>query len=165
MQTDSTIASARDTAVMKLTGPVMPIEPAFDFSGFRIFTAVPDDRDCGVVALRGMVLIYDELPLHREGVVAGALYVRESQHPRSGMTWETWLRHEREDRQSRSGPAGPLAIRREVVQAIRRPGKDGWAVRLASGHVDGPYYDWAFGTDFIGRVVGIYVPSASSEGN
>lgn len=138
-----------------------PVEAAFDFSSFRVFTSVPDHRDFGIVALRGMVVIYDESSLHRESVVAGAFYVRESQRPRSGMQWESWLERERDERRRRCGPSGPLEIRREVVQAIQRPGENGWAVRLASGHIDGPYYDWAFGTDFIGKVVGVYLPSTS----
>lgn len=96
----------------------------FDFSNFRIFTSVPDHRDYGIVALRGMVVVYDERPLHQEGLIADAFYVRESQRPRGGMTWESWLRFEGDDRQRRVGPAGPLAIRREVVQAIRWPYDD-----------------------------------------
>lgn len=136
-------------------------EVGFDFSSFRVFTSVPDHRDFGIAALRGMVVVYDESALHREGVLAGGFYVRESQRPRSGMVWASWLEREQEDRRRRCGPSGPLEIRREVVQAIRRPGDNGWAVRLASGHIDGPYYDWAFGTDFIGKVVGVYLPSTS----
>lgn len=139
-----------------------PADTEFDFSGFQVFTTVPDHRDYGIVALRGMVIVYDERPLHQEGIIEGAFYVRESQRPRSGMSWELWLQHERNDQQRRVGPAGPLAIRREVVQAIHWPSDDEWAVRLPSGHVDGPYYDWAFGTDFIGKVAGIYLPAAST---
>jgi hypothetical protein len=134
----------------------------FDFSSFRIFTSVPDHRDYGIVALRGMVVIYDERPLHQEGIVAGAFYVKESQRPRSGMMWESWLLRENEDQRRRCGPAGPLAIQREVVQAVHWPHAGDWSVRLPSGFVDGPYCDWVFGTDFIGKVVGIYLPTASS---
>jgi len=134
----------------------------FDFSHFQIFTSVPDHRDYGIVALRGMVVIYDERPLHQEGIIAGAFYVRENQRPRSGMMWECWLRHENEDQRRRCGPAGPLAIQREVVQAIRWAYGDDWAIRLPSGFVDGPYSDWAFGTDFIGKVAGIYLPTSTS---
>jgi len=146
------------------TAVAQPAEPGFDFSSFRVFTSIPDHRDYGIVALRGMVVVYDERPLHQEGVIAGAFYVRESQRPRGGMMWESWLRLECDDRQRRVGPAGPLAIRREVVQAINWPYEDDWAVRLPSGHVDGPYHDWAFGTDFIGKVAGIYLPTTSKEG-
>lgn len=134
----------------------------FDFSSFRIFTSVPDHRDYGIVALRGMVAIYDERPLHQEGIITGAFYVRESQRPHSGMMWESWLRLENEDQRRRCGPAGPLAIQREVVQAIHWPRDGDWAVRLPNGYVDGPYCDWAFGTDFIGKVAGVYLPTASS---
>lgn len=136
-------------------------EPDFDLSSLRVFTSVPDHRDFGIAALNGMVVVYDEGALRREGVHAGGFYVRESQRPRSGMAWTSWLEREQEDRQRRCGPSGPLEIRREVVMAVRRPGENGWAVRMASGHIDGPFYDWAFGTDFIGKVVGLYLPSTS----
>lgn len=139
------------------------VEAEFDFSSFRVFTSVPNHRDYGIAALRGMVVVYDESSLHREGVIAGAFYVRQSQRPRSGMTWESWLQREYDDRRPRCGPAGPLAIRHEVVQAIRWPGDDDWAVRLSSGHVDGPYYNWSFGTDFVGKVVGVYLPAGAKE--
>ena len=79
------------------------------------------------------------------------------------MTWDSWLRLERDDERRRAGPAGPLAIQREVVQAIRWPSDDRWSVRLSSGHVDGPYHDWAFGADFIGKVAGIYLSATSSK--
>ena len=134
----------------------------FDFSSFRLFTSVPDHQDYGIVALRGMVAIYDERPLHQERVVAGAFYVRGSHRPRSGMMWESWLRRENEDQRRRCGPAGPLTIHREVVQAIHWPDVGNWSVRLPSGFVDGPYCDWAFGADFIGKVVGIYLPMTSA---
>lgn len=134
----------------------------FDFSSFRIFSSVPDHRDYGIVALRGMVIIYDERPLRQEGIIAGAFYVRESQRPRSSMMWESWLRRENEDQRRRGGPVGPLEIQREVVQAIHWPHNTDWAVRLPSGFVDGPYCDWAFGADFIGKVAGIYLPATSA---
>ena len=134
----------------------------FDFSSFRIFSSVPDHRDYGIVALRGMVIIYDERPLRQEGIIAGAFYVRESQRPRSSMMWESWLRSENEDQRRRGGPVGPLEIQREVVQAIHWPHNTDWAVRLPSGFVDGPYCDWAFRADFIGKVAGIYLPATSA---
>lgn len=138
-------------------------DEGFDFSGLRRFTAVPDHRDFGIVALRGMVIVYDETPLSCEGIIEGAFYVRESQRPRSLMSWETWLKRERDDLDRRVGPVSPLQIRREVVQAVRWPRGGHWALRLASGFTDGPYYDHAFGLDLIGKVAGIYLPDTSAR--
>jgi hypothetical protein len=138
-------------------------QEAFEFTGLRVFTSVPADRDYGIVALRGMVVIYDERPLHTEGILEGAFYVRESQRPASNI-WDDWLRREWEDRDRRAGPYVPLVTRREVVQAVRFPRSDkttnNWAVRLSRGFIDGPYYDWWFGRDFVGKVVGIYRPAS-----
>lgn len=140
--------------------------PGFDFADMRIFTSVPAHDFYDVVALRGAVVVMDRSLIGREGILEGALYVRESQRPHACMQWGHWLRVELDQGEvhRRAGPVGPLKTRREVVQATRwlrddgRP-KDNWAVRLASGFVDGPYYDWSFGHDFIGKVVGIYRPS------
>jgi hypothetical protein len=132
------------------------------YSDLRTFSAVPDCRDYGIVAMAGVVLIYDSRPLRLEGVVENALYVRESQRPVACMAWSTWLSREWEQRGEQVGPAGPLTISREVVQAIRWPHADSWALRLSSGHVDGPYHEWAFGRDLIGRIVGIYHPGRAA---
>lgn len=134
----------------------------FDLNDLRIFDSVPDHRDYGIVALQGLVVIYNISPIRREGIIDGAFYVRESQRPASCRSWQDWLRDEWDDRDRKVGPNSPLTITREVVQAVRWPrrGKeaDNWAVRLASGFTDGPYYDWWFGRDFVGKVVGIYRP-------
>ena len=134
----------------------------FDFSGLRIYAHVPDHRDFGIVALKGIVAVYDVKPLHSEGIVEGAFYVRESQRPACARDWQDWLRDEWNDRDRRAGPNAPLTVTREVVRAVRwsRSDRDtdNWAARLASGFTDGPYYDWWFGRDFIGKVVGIYQP-------
>jgi hypothetical protein len=149
-------------ALVRTDAPLTkPVEAGFNFSGFRVFTTVPDHRDYGIAALRGMVVVYDERPLHQEGVIAGNFYVRESQRPRSGMAWDSWLQRERDDQRRRASPASPLAVQREVVQAIRWRDDRHWAVRMSSGFVDGPYADWAFGIDLIGKVVGIYLPATS----
>ncbi|MBT2133967.1 hypothetical protein KK137_06435 [Croceibacterium sp. LX-88] len=134
----------------------------FDLHDLRVFGRIPPDDNYDIVKLNGGVIVYDRVSIHVEGFLEGYLYVRESQHPSACMPWEDWLRYELDDGhvRRRAQPTSPLKTRREVVQAIRWPlgdrPKDNWAVRLASGHVDGPYYDWAFGRDFVGKVVGIY---------
>jgi hypothetical protein len=138
-------------------------DAGFDLSRMRIFTSVPEGSYIGIATLRGMVVIYDERPLHEEGVVAGAYYVRERQQPRSCRTWVSWLSDEWENRGSQAGPASPLTIRREAVKAIRWPNEEDWSVRLPGGHVDGPYHDWAFGRDFVGKIVGVYLPTRSAK--
>ena len=105
------------------------------------------------------MIVYDEDPIHREGVIEGSYYVRESQRPHSMLAWEAWLKREWEERLNHVGPVGRLQIRREVVQAVRWPRSEHWALRLASGFTDGPYKDCWFGLDLIGKVVGIYLPS------
>lgn len=131
----------------------------FNLHDLRIFTSIPDDRFHGIVALRGLVVIYDNEILHREAIIERGFYVRESQYPAAGYSWESWLEREREDISSRTQPRGRLEVRREVVQAIRWPSDNRWSLRLPSGFVDGPYYDWAFGSDLVGKVVGIYQPN------
>lgn len=134
--------------------------PDFDFDDhrLRIFTHVPA-HDHGIVALRGIVVVYDTQALHYEGVTEGAYYVRESQYTPAGMSWESWLQAEWQTRDRRVSPYSRLTSRREVVQAIHWPRPDSWALRLASGAVDGPYIDGLFGFDLIGKVVGIYRPA------
>lgn len=153
-----TQALAIRTSVPQVVDPV----DEFDLHDLRIFDSVPEDRDYGIIALKGIVVVYDGRPLSIEGVIEGAFYVRE--HQRTHAPWQDWLRREWEDRDRRCGPNVPLSVSREVVQAVRWPrGKDGdnWAVRLSSGFTDGPYYDWWFARDFVGKVVGIYRPRLS----
>lgn len=157
-----TVETPRKSLVPAVMAGAEDSEAAFDLTNLRIFTSVPDHPDFGIVALRGMVVVYDERPLQQEGVVEGAFYVREGQRPRSGLTWQTWLNLE-SARRNDVGPAAPLAIRREVVKAIHWPHAERWSVRLASGHVDGPYDDATFGSDFIGKVVGIYLPTTAER--
>jgi hypothetical protein len=141
---------------------ITPPAAGFELSGLSIFTAIPEHRH-GIVAMRGMVVVYATDLIGREGIIEGAFYVRESQRPPSCLPWATWLREAVADEAQRRvvGPLSPLTIRREVVQTIRWPRHDDWAVRLESGWVDGPYHDWAFGHDLIGKVVGIYHPGAA----
>lgn len=148
---------SNDRALTRIGTP----EADFNLQDLRIFTSVPDHRDYGIATLRGLVLIYDEKPLHVEGIIEGAYYVRESQRPHACRPYRDWLESELEGCRNKERIRVPLKISREVVQAIRWPYAEDWAVRLSSGHVDGPYYDWAWGTDFIGKVVGIYLPGTS----
>lgn len=139
---------------------VIEQEPGFDFSDLRIFTEIPAHDDFDVVAMRGLVIVFDRRTMNHEGFIPGKLYVRENQRPHACMQWQHWLETELRHG-DRAGPSGPLRTRREVVQYVEhRAG--GPAVRLASGHVDGPYYEHVFGRDFIGKVVGVYRPGGAS---
>jgi hypothetical protein len=125
-----------------------------------IFATIPA-HGYGIVVLRGMVAVYDTEILHREDVQEGAFYVRESQRPPSCLPWVTWLREAVADEAEHRtvGPHSPLVIRREVVQAIRWPYPEDWALRLEGGSwVDGPYREGAFGRDLVGKVVGLFIP-------
>lgn len=137
--------------------PATPNDDRFDFSELRIFTSIPPYH-YDVVPMRGLVVVYDKECLGREGIQPGKFYVRESQRPYAAMPWEAWLRREWEDRERRGGPAGRLHVNRYVVQVIRWPRSDHMGFKLESGFSDGPYHDWAFGLDIIGKVVGIYRP-------
>ena len=142
--------------------PALPavIAAEFDVGDFQVFREIPEDRDVGIVSLRGAVLVYDAGPLHREGILDGAYYVREHQRPTASMQWKQWLELEYGDAVKGShGPTGLLRTTREVVQARRMPVGDRWGLRLASGITDGPYHDWAFGRDLVGKVVGMYRPN------
>lgn len=143
-----------------LRSPVPSIvapDDEFDPQEFQVFTSIPDYEYYGIVTLRGMVVVYDKDILHREGIIEGAFYVREGQRPNCG-SWEDWLRREWDDRDRRCGPNVPLRISREVVRAVRWPRSEHWALRLSSGFTDGPYRDWWFGRDLVGKVVGVYHP-------
>lgn len=153
------MASTALTVVTHLSSVPSPTSD-FDLHSLRIFTSIPDHRDIGIVALHGMVVIYDEKPIQLEGIVDGSFYVRESQHPAAAMDWERWLLAEWKcEYRARNGqPSSLLKTRREVVKAMRWPYADNWSVRLSSGHIDGPYHGWAFGRDLVGKVVGLYRP-------
>lgn len=148
-------------ALALVSNPVpAPAAGRFTLPGLQIFDRVPEH--CGVAALQGAVVVYDPDILHREEVQEGAFYVRESQRPAALMQWETWLRLEVQEQFCSPGsqPRSPLRTAREVIQLVRRPvgEPDRWWHRLASGFLDGPYYDWAFALNLVGKVVGIYLP-------
>lgn len=134
---------------------------SFDFSDLRIFTEIPRQNH-DVVAMHGLVIVFDRLALQHEGVQTGKLYVREGQRPHSAQSWEAWLAAEQEHSERRAQPWNPLRTSREVVQAIEHPA-GGPAFRLASRFIDGPYKDYAYGIDLIGKVVGIYHPGGIAE--
>jgi len=150
---------------LQLAQPAREIAPPIADDGFnlhdlRVFTSIPRYHH-DVVVLRGMVVVFETDGRCREGFIQeGSFYVRESQYPVANMSWDSWLDMECERRAKYKGlqPRSPLSIRREVVRAVRWPRSDNWALRLSSGFTDGPYHDWAFGCDLIGKVVGIYHP-------
>ena len=151
------------TALARADHPLAPPteELTFAFSDLRVFTSIPAHHH-DIIAFRGAVLVFcTDFRCCHETVEEGALYVRESQRPAANMLWESWLRLECEEafRYRNHCPRSPLKIVREVVQAVRWPRRDAWALRLASGFVDGPYKDWAFGTDLVGKIVGVYRPN------
>lgn len=130
----------------------------FNFAELSIFTAIPNHRDVDVVGMNGMVIVFDKRLHLLSDLQEGALYVREFQRPPSNMAWRNWLNLEleHEGQEGRHSPFSSLNIVREVVQAVTYMG--GPAMRLASGFIDGPYKEWSYGSDLIGKVVGIYRP-------
>jgi hypothetical protein len=134
--------------------------PEFQPHRLPVFASIPAYHH-DVAVLHGMVVVYDTDTLAKEGVQEGSFYVKETQYPVAGMRWESWLRLECEDqhRDRRAQPRSPLKTRREVVQAVRLRGS--WFLRLASGFNDGPVEEWSLGHDFVGKVVGVYDPSAA----
>lgn len=143
-----------------LERPALPACEPLSLPQLRVFVSVPDH--CGVVSLRGTVVVFDPDPLHREGVRAGSFYVLENQHTPACMQWRRWLREELGDEhvESRAQPRSPLKTSRHVVQLIRDTRlPNHWTRRLESGFCDGPYQDWSIGFNLVGKVVGIYRPS------
>lgn len=140
-----------------------PPADSFSLSDLRLFTSIPKYHH-DVAALLGLVVVYETDTLYREGVIEGALYVVENQHPVGGMSWETYDEFNR-----RHGPREPrvrIKTSRRVIRAARRGnGPDNWFQVQPSGYPDGPYYDWAVCQNMVGKVVGIYSPSAQSEGS
>lgn len=132
----------------------------FDFSDFRTFTEIPRHNH-DVVAMHGLVIVFDKLAPHHEGFVEGKLYVRENQHAPASGAFEDWLRRELHDGDAsyRAQPYAPLVTRREVVQYIRHPHTGGPSFRLDSRYIDGPFKEHCFGFNVIGKVVGIHAPA------
>lgn len=147
--------------VPRLPAPVDQPE-GFQLHGLRVFNRIPAHHH-GVVVLRGAVVVYETDSLCREPIQEGGFYVVERQNPRAGRSWTAWLKDELCDADGRGGPRSRLSTSREVIQAVRlvRHGHDPkWWYRLPSGFHDGPLQDWAVGLDFIGKVVGLYIPEA-----
>lgn len=129
----------------------------FDFSDLRVFSHIPEGG-FDVVAMCGGVIVFDRQAHHWGPIEVGKLYVRESQHPPGASAYSDWLDREREDARSRGQPFALLKTRREVVQAITHPATGGPAYRLACGFIDGPYKEWCYSYDIVGKVVGVYRP-------
>lgn len=136
----------------------LPIgEHGFDFSNLRRFDQIPPHDTFDVVPMRGLVVVFDRKALDIEGIQPGQLYVRESQRPCGAMAWRDWLETEARHGDF-AGPASLLRTRRGVVQAIPHPRHGGPSFRLDSGFVDGPYKEWCYGHNLVGKVVGVYAP-------
>lgn len=155
-------ALAKIEAGGALPAPIENETAGFDFSDLRIFTSIPRCHH-DVAVMHGLVVVYDTDCIGREGIQIGKLYIRESQRPYAMFSWEEWLKLEWEERDRRCGPSSFLRTRREVVQAVHHRHGSGLALRMATGGVDGPYHDWAFGRDLIGKVVGVYQPAGLKE--
>jgi hypothetical protein len=149
------------TALTRPAEAMAPAHAGFTLPELRVFTSVPEHHH-GIVALRGAVVVYETDALSREGVLDGAYYVVENQHPPAGMRMDRWLEGEWEGSDRRAQPRSPLNVSRRVVQLVRcaeRPGH--WWQLQTSGFSDGPYPDWSVCFNLVGKVVGIYRPSQS----
>lgn len=131
----------------------------FDFSHLRAFSSIPTVSH-DIVTMRGLVAVYDKRVFG--GIEMGKLYVRESQRPAGGQSWQGWLEGEVRHSHHMHQPFSQLCTSREVVQAVAWPHEDSLAFRLASGFTDGPYQAWAYGSDIIGEVVGLYLPGGEA---
>jgi hypothetical protein len=141
--------------------PAAPPRSDFDLQDLRLFDRIPEFHH-DIVALDGMVVVYDTYILGCEGVQDGSFYVIEHQYPVAGMRWESWLQFEWDDehRKRRAQPRSPLKTSREVIRAVRCPsGEDRWWFKLASGFSDGPIHGWSVGHNFVGKVVGLFHPN------
>lgn len=134
-------------------------DEAFSFDDMRVFTSIPEHHH-DVVALGGIVAVYETDTLCREPIRDGAFYVVESQYPVGGMSWQSWLDLETAHGSPRAQPHTPLKTRRRVIKAVWR--KDRWWHALPSGFHDGPFDEWAVAFSFVGKVAGVYQPSFSA---
>lgn len=136
--------------------PVAESGAPLSFGELERFRTVPQGRDFDVATVMGLVVVFDRKPIFSEGIVEGRLYVRENQRSPGGAPWDAWLKLELE-RSEGGRPSSQLITSREVVQAVVHPA-GGPAFRLANRFVDGPYREWAYGLDVIGKVIGLYEP-------
>jgi hypothetical protein len=140
----------------------------------RIFTKAPTDRDSGVIVAdldgvlirEGEVAVYDRHPMQagEEGLIDGGLYAIEYQNPVAGMSWEMWW--DKGDHQR-----SRIRISRKIV-ILRRHHKlaEHWVIhplaRVGHGMIqmcDGPIPERILYDKLIGRIVGIYNPTAFAE--
>lgn len=149
----------------EISAAVSQQEP-FMLPDLHLFTSIPEYHH-GIATLRGAVVVYATDTLFREGVIDGAFYVIENQHPPSNMEWRRWLRLELADEnvERRCQPFSPLTTSRTVVQIVRCPsGQNRWWRRLPSGFSDGPLEHWSIGFNIVGKVVGLYAPDYGQKG-
>lgn len=133
----------------------------------RVFDRVPACH--GVVAAehdtalirRGEVAVYDEQSIDHEGLIDGAIYAIEYQHARGHLPQHMWA----------ESPNFRMQSRREIV-IVRRHSKlaDRWMVHPVREHqrgyfvvTDGPYEPVDLADKLVGRVVGIFNPSAVAQ--
>ena len=132
----------------------------FDFSDLQVFDTIPRYNH-DVVPMHGLVIVFDKLAFRYEGFIEGKLYVRENQRPAANLRYDSWLDLEREYGQP-AGPSSPLVTHREVVRYVTHAPTGLPALRMDSRFVDGPYQEWAFGRNLVGKVVGIYRPGGAA---
>ena len=132
-------------------------EETFQLTDLRVFTSVPQYHH-DVVALLGMVVVYDTHALGREVVEDGGLYVVEDQRPVGGMSWETYDRLNSD--RGQLTPSSQIKTTRRVVRLQHSHNMpECWDHVLPSGARDGPIPHWDVTFNMVGKVVGIYRPN------
>lgn len=133
----------------------------------RVFDRVPARH--GVVAAEhdtvlirsGEVAVYDEESINREGLIDGAVYAIAYQRARGHLPQHMWA----------ESPSFRMQSRRQIV-IVRRHSKlaDRWMVHPVREHqrgyfvvTDGPYELVDLADKLVGRVVGIFNPSALTQ--
>jgi len=142
-------------AVIHIEAPAPPPQPLsveLEPAALEAFESVP--VRFGVVALGGLVAVYDPDDIYRNGIVEGAFYTVEYQRPWSGMNWETFRRLN----------CSRLHTEREVVKVRRWPrDPELWDMVHSGGQWhSGPICDINLGDMIVGRVVGIYLPTLAA---
>lgn len=130
-----------------------------DLLKLKVLAQVP--TGCGVAVLAGAVIVYDEGDV--QSLDQGWLYVIEHQRMPAGMHRQTYHEQSLEHLRRREH-AIQVETKREVVRVERSAlNPEYWQYTKASGHTEGPLYEWGLMTMIVGRVVGFYDPSASTS--
>jgi len=154
-------ANAGSIACSAALGSGRYADETYNGPALRIFDSVPAQHDViattydSVIIRKGEVAVYDELAVQHEGLVEGAIYAIEYQHPRSHLPREQWA----------TTPGFRMETDRSLIIAradLRVPGA--WSAHPLRTRrpgrfvfTDGPYEHPAFLADkLIGRVVGLY---------